>query len=81
MTNEPSNFHRAAWARNALAVFLEETWGTASPEALRADDLNDAVADLICDLLHFANQSSLDPEGIIGQATLHYHAELVEGCI
>lgn len=76
MTNEPNNFQRAGWARDALATFVEQTDSVAGLDSLGNEDLSDAVADLICDLLHLANQSGLDPKRIIAQAQANYEAEL-----
>lgn len=45
MITEPTNEQRAAWAEEALVVFMKRT---------KTDDC-DAVADLICDLAHLCN--------------------------
>jgi hypothetical protein len=52
---EPANVQRAQWAKNALAVFTDETYGGDRPEDMEPGDLESAIADLICDLLHFAH--------------------------
>jgi hypothetical protein len=74
MTNAPTNFHRAAWARQALTAFTNAT----HDPMRHPQDLSDAISDLICDLLHLANQSDLHPECIIAQAEANYDTELVE---
>jgi len=78
MTNEPNNFHRAGWARNALALFVRETCNGTALHRLGDQGLSDAIADLVCDLLHFANQSGLHPEQVIAQAQANYAAEMAE---
>jgi hypothetical protein len=52
--DEPTNLQRALWAKAALAVFTAETYAGDEPDTMHAGDLEDALADLICDLLHFA---------------------------
>jgi hypothetical protein len=66
---EPTNVERAEWARNALAVFTSETFSGDHPSSMDLDDLEAAISDLICDLLHFAHfHPRLDPLAI------HLHA-------
>ena len=77
MTHEPTNFHRAAWAKQALTAFAEATDNTAV-HRMHPHDLSDAISDLMCDLLHLANQSNLHPECIVAQAQANYEAELLE---
>lgn len=77
MKNEPTNSDRAAWARRTLATFVMAMCGTTISE-LDPLDFNDAISDLICDLLHLANQHGLDPEIITGQALSSFAAELSE---
>jgi|GEM_PF-2983308 len=52
---EPTNVQRAQWAKNALAVFTTETYGGDHPDTMFPGDLETAIGDLICDLLHFAH--------------------------
>jgi hypothetical protein len=59
MMDTITNSHRAARAGNALATFDQQTHDT-TIRRLGKEDLADAVADLICDLLHLANHSSID---------------------
>lgn len=73
--NEPTNTDRAAWAKTALAVFTVRTYGGRHPDALHRDDLETAVYDLICDLLHFAHQHGFDTAQIIRDALFHFEAE------
>jgi hypothetical protein len=77
MKNEPTNSDRAAWARRTLATFVMAMGGTTISE-LDPLDFNDAISDLICDLLHLADQNGLDPEIITGQALSNFDAELDE---
>lgn len=77
MTYTITNSHRAAWAMEALAPFVRETRHTTTSR-LGKEDLADAIADLICYLLHLANQSRIDPEAIVARAQFNYEAELLE---
>jgi hypothetical protein len=52
--DEPSNMQRALWAKAALTVFTADTYGGDHPDTMDRGDLETAIADLICDLLHFA---------------------------
>lgn len=74
--SEPTNQERARWARDALAVFTEETFGGDHPDAMHRDDLECAIGDLICDLLHFADQMSFDPQTILERGNAHYKTEV-----
>jgi hypothetical protein len=71
----PTNAERAGWARNALATFTAETFGGEHPDAMHGDDLEAAVTDLICDLLHLAERSGFDPQRVLERANSHYHTE------
>jgi len=51
--DEPTNMQRALWAKAALTIFTAETYGGDEPDTMDRSDLEDAIADLICDLLHF----------------------------
>jgi len=77
MKNEPTNSERAAWARRALATFVMASDGTTIAR-LHSQDLSNAISDLVCDLLHLAEQSGLDPEVITSQALSNFAAELSE---
>lgn len=65
----PTNVQRAQWAKNALAVFTAETYGGDEPDTMHPGDLEDAIADLICDLMHFAH---FHPR--MDSAVIHAHA-------
>ena len=59
---EPTNIQRAQWAKAALTVFTKQTHSGEQPDTMHPGDLEDAVADLICDLLHFAQfHPTMDP--------------------
>jgi len=64
---EPTNEQRAEWAGNALALFTAETYGD-HPDTMHASDVESAIGDLICDLLHLAAR-----EGIV-VGVIHAHA-------
>ena len=65
---EPNNLQRAKWARNALAVFTAETSSSDHPDTWHPGDLESAIGDLICDLLHLAARK--DTEAL----AIHEHA-------
>ncbi|MBL0523165.1 hypothetical protein JD523_20115 [Aeromonas enteropelogenes] len=76
--SEPSNSTRADWADQALTTFTRETHFGRSPDELDQDDMADAIADLICDLLHYADRQGLDPEQLISQAVTNHRFEREE---
>jgi hypothetical protein len=41
------------------------------------DDLECALGDLICDLLHLARQKGFDPQAILEQGNTHFRTELL----
>lgn len=51
---EPTNVQRAEWAKSALDVFIEKVYTGDHPDSMLPEDIESAVGDLICDLLHFA---------------------------
>jgi hypothetical protein len=73
-----TNQQRAAWAKKALATFTAEVFFTETPEVLHPEDLKDALSDLICDLMHLANQLGMDADAVAAQAQLNYEAEIAE---
>ncbi len=75
--SEPTNRDRARWARNALAGFTAETFSGDDPDTMDRDDLECAIGDLICDLLHFAGQQGFDPQVILEQGNAHFKTELL----
>lgn len=52
------NVMRAQWAKAALATFTKETFAGDEPDTMHPEDRDDAIGDLICDLLHYQNQNS-----------------------
>jgi hypothetical protein len=76
---EPTNVQRAQWARAALAVFTGLTYGGDHPDTMHPGDLEDAVADLICDLLHLARfHPRMDPAVIHAHALSLFEQEVAE---
>lgn len=75
--SEPTNQDRAGWAKDALAVFTAETFSGDHPDTMHRDDLECAISDLICDLLHFAEQKGFDPQAILEQGNAHFKTELL----
>jgi hypothetical protein len=64
---EGMNDKRAAWAGAALATFITQT-GT---------DEEDAVGDLLGDLMHWCDRNNYDFEAALTRARGHYEAETV----
>jgi hypothetical protein len=64
---ENMNDDRAAWAACALRQFQRET-GT---------DDEDALCDLLCDLMHWSDRNDSDFEAELERARMHYEAETV----
>jgi hypothetical protein len=62
---EKQNDDRAAWAKSAVCTFQTETG---------ADD-EDAVADLLCDLMHLADRENWQFDIELERARRHYEAE------
>jgi hypothetical protein len=64
---ENMNDQRAAWAAAALQAFRYIT-GT---------DEEDALGDLLCDLMHWCDRSGHDFNAALSRAGAHYEAETV----
>jgi hypothetical protein len=75
--SEPTNRDRVRWASDALAVFTAETFSGDHPDTMHRDDLQCAIGDLICDLLHFAKQKGFDPQAILEQGNAHFKTEVL----
>jgi hypothetical protein len=63
------NAERAEWAASAIRHF-QCTTGT---------DWEDAVADLLCDLMHFCDRESFNFDWELNRAQMHYQEETTEG--
>jgi hypothetical protein len=68
LMREPTNFDRAAWAAEALSAFRRRT-GT---------DYDDALCDLLCDLMHWADEHNFEFDAVLDRARFHYLAEVEE---
>lgn len=66
------NHKRAAWARKALDAFAKETG-----QDLR-HEMRESIGDLICDLLHVANQTCGNVEAIHQHALDMYEGEVAD---
>lgn len=76
--HEPTNVQRAQWAKAALAVFTAETYGD-DLESIHPDDMETAISDLICDLLHFARfHPKMDAAAIHAHALRLFEQEIAE---
>jgi hypothetical protein len=62
---ESMNENRAAWARQALAAFIAATGA----------DWDDALADLLCDLMHLCDRCGVAFDCEMARAKCHYEAE------
>lgn len=77
--DEPTNIQRAEWAKAALTVFTEETCGGEHPDSMIRGDLEDAISDLICDLLHFAHlHPRMTPAEIHARALRNFEQEIAD---
>lgn len=63
------NDRRAAWGENAIGSIMADT-GT---------DQEDALADLLGDLMHYAHQNGEDFAAALRRACYHFEAETGEG--
>ncbi|WP_226584351.1 hypothetical protein [Acuticoccus sediminis] len=63
-----TNLTRACWAEVAIRAFREQT-GT---------DFEDALGDLLCDLMHWADARQFDFALALALAEFHYGAEIAE---
>lgn len=77
---EPNNEQRAAWAGEALKAFFRQVTMTdlEDPAEGEPDDHEDLVADLITDLLHYADEHGFDPDMLMARAMSNYCAEVSE---
>ena len=79
LNDEPTNMQRALWAKAALTVFTEETYNGDHPGTMDRGDLEDAIADLICDLLHFARlHPRMDASELHAKALRAFEQEIAE---
>jgi hypothetical protein len=78
MKHEPTNADRARWARNALEIFTAQTYSGSDPETMEPHDLECAIGDLICDLLHYARRQGFDTGSILHTACGNFGWELLE---
>ena len=71
----PTNSIRAQWAEQALTTFTTNVNYGRSPAELEPEDLADAVADLICDLLHYSVEQGFKPDRLLAQAQMNFEQE------
>jgi hypothetical protein len=62
---EHMNDDRAKWAQAALRAFRKATGA----------DEEEALGDLLCDLLHWSDRGNFDFEAALDRARMHYEAE------
>ncbi len=71
-----TNEMRSAWAEHALNVFTEETLYGRSPEQLHPEDREDAVSDLICNLLHYARKQGFNSYDVARRSLATFSGEV-----
>jgi len=62
---ENMNDDRAQWAQAALRAFRKATGA----------DAEEALGDLLCDLMHWSDRNNFDFEAALDRARMHYEAE------
>ena len=62
------NQQQVGWAQAAIAAFRQQT-GT---------DLEDALGDLLCDLMHWSAQNNFDFQAALDRARGQYEVEIIE---
>jgi hypothetical protein len=65
---EPTNSDRAAWAEEALIAFCR----------LTGSNHEDALGDLLCDLMHWADENHLNFDAMLTRAHEHHVFEVLE---
>ncbi len=65
---EPTNEDRAEWARKALATFMFTT----------GSEREDAVCDLLADLMHYCRLNDIDFEDELRRGRVHFEEEVSE---
>ena len=77
--DEPTNSQRAQWAKAALTVFTAETYSGDHPDTMDPEDLETAISDLICNLMHFARlHAGMDAAKIHAHALRIFEHEVAE---
>jgi hypothetical protein len=62
---ENMNADRAKWAATALRAFRKATGA----------DAEEALGDLLCDLMHWSDRNNFDFDAALDRARMHYEAE------
>ena len=63
-----TNLDRAEWAAAALRHF----------QCITGTEYDDALTDLICDLMHWSDREDIDFQSALDTARMHYEAECEE---
>lgn len=66
--SHPTNENRADWADSALAAFA----------IITRCDTEDALPDLLCNLMHYAGQNGIDFNAMLQRARSNFEAEIEE---
>ena len=72
MFSNPDKAMRAAWASAAVETFRAVCRGSPLDDR---DGMQEAIGDLLADILHLARQEGLDPEAMINTGRMHFEAE------
>jgi NTP pyrophosphatase (non-canonical NTP hydrolase) len=75
MFKEPTNDDRAVWAFRAVQEFRNVCQGSPLDSE---EGIEEAIGDLIADLLHLARQNDIDPSLLLNRGWLHFEAEEAE---
>jgi hypothetical protein len=62
---EKMNDNRAEWGASCIRHF----------QCTTGADFDDALSDLLCDLMHWADRNELEFDGQLSRARMHYEAE------
>ncbi|WP_429236569.1 hypothetical protein [Aeromonas salmonicida] len=76
----PTNKDRAAWAETALEAFAGQVRHDGKQlRDLPPGDREDMIGDLICDLLHYADQQGFDAGLVLSDAENMFEMEKADG--
>jgi NTP pyrophosphatase (non-canonical NTP hydrolase) len=73
--NDPNNDDRAVWAFRAVQEFRNVCQGSPLDSE---EGIEEAIGDLIADLLHLARQNNIDPALMLDRGRMHFEAEEAE---
>lgn len=71
-----TNSDRAAWAMHAITAFRHHCHGSLDPNG--GPDIDEAVGDLIADLMHLCDEHDIDPFKKVKHGVSHYVVEKLD---